>query len=217
MISASSQEVRLTEIFYSLQGEGLFSGQPTTFIRLTGCPLRCAYCDTAYAFTGGKKHSIENVIDQVDLNPSKYVCVTGGEPLAQPNVHHLMKVLCDKDYKVSLETSGALDVSNVDPRVIKVLDIKTPDSGEVDKNLISNIKYLLPHDVVKFVICSENDYLWAKSFMSDYLNESMVIYFSPVVPGMDLAFLADRILSDQLQVRLQIQLHKHLWGDARGK
>jgi 7-carboxy-7-deazaguanine synthase len=217
MTSAISQEVRLTEIFYSIQGEGPFSGQPTTFIRLTGCPLRCTYCDTAYAFTGGKKYIISSVIDQIDLNRSNYVCVTGGEPLVQPTVHHLMKSLCDKGYQVSIETSGALDISNVDLRVIKVLDIKTPGSGEVEKNLISNIKYLLPHDVVKFVICSDNDYLWAKQFMSDHLNENMVIYFSPVVPGMDPASLADRILSDQLQVRLQIQLHKHLWGDARGK
>jgi 7-carboxy-7-deazaguanine synthase len=217
MVTVAPPELRLTEIFYSLQGEGTFSGQPTTFIRLTGCPLRCVYCDTAYAFSGGKKYPIDTIIKEVNQNATRYVCVTGGEPLAQPRVKILMKYLCDQGYTVSLETSGAIDISQVDHRVVKVLDIKTPDSGECAKNLIDNLKYLLPHDVIKFVICSDSDYLWAKQFIIDYLDDYQTVYFSSVVPGMSPTHLADKILSDKLHVRLQIQLHKHLWGNARGK
>lgn len=210
--------LRVTEIFYSLQGESNTVGIPTVFIRLTGCPLRCVYCDTAYAFTGGTKMGLQEIMGEVGKYHTRYVTVTGGEPLAQPLCHDLMVSLLDRGYIVSLETSGAIDVSAVDPRVIKVMDLKTPSSGELSKNRYHNLQYLNRHDQVKFVIGNDEDYCWSKKMLADYhLAERCEILFSPVMGLQDPAKLADKILRDNLPVRFQIQLHKYLWGDARGK
>lgn len=211
-------KLRITEIFFSLQGETRTVGLPTVFVRLTGCPLRCGYCDTAYAFQGGQWHEIDAIVQQVAQYKAKYVTVTGGEPLAQKACHELLTRLCDAGYEVSLETSGALDVSQVDDRVVKVVDIKTPGSGEVEKNLFSNLDYLLPHDQIKFVICNHADYVWAKEIMQQYrLTDRCQILFSPSHAEQPAGELADWILQDQLMVRLQIQLHKFLWGDVKGR
>ena len=210
--------LRVSEIFYSLQGETNTVGLPTVFIRLTGCPLRCNYCDTAYAFTGGEKRSLQQILDQVKNYNTPYVTVTGGEPLAQPACIDLMLQLLDTGYQVSLETSGALDVSRVDSRVVKVMDLKTPSSQEMRRNLYSNIQYLTAKDQVKFVIANEDDYLWSKQQLSEHqLLERCQVLFSPVMDVMPAMQLADKILQDQLPVRFQIQLHKYLWNDARGK
>lgn len=210
--------LRVTEIFYSLQGETNTVGLPTVFIRLTGCPLRCGYCDTAYAFSGGEKQTLDQILRQVKTYKTRYVTVTGGEPLAQPGCNVLMVQLLDAGYLVSLETSGAMDVSKVDPRVVKVMDLKTPSSGEMQRNLYSNIEYLHPHDQVKFVIADQVDYEWSKQQLIEYkLPERCQILFSPVMGTMPPTVLADKILADQLPVRFQIQLHKYLWDDARGK
>ncbi len=193
-------------------------GLPTVFIRLTGCPLRCVYCDTAYAFTGGVKMDIDAIVAEVDQYSTPYVTVTGGEPLAQSACHELMTKLADKGYSVSLETSGALDVSAVDPRVIKVMDLKTPSSGELEKNLYRNIDCLTEKDQVKFVIGDEADYIWSKSALFNHdLSSRCSVLFSPVMGQQDPTELADKILQDRLPVRFQIQLHKLLWHDARGK
>lgn len=210
--------LRLTEIFFSLQGETKTVGLPTVFVRLTGCPLRCQYCDTAYAFHGGKKHSIDDILAEVKKYPAKYVTVTGGEPLAQKACLTLLSRLCDEGYEVSLETSGALSVAEVDPRVVKVVDIKTPGSLEADKNHFENIDYLLPHDQIKFVICSEEDYAWSKEILRQYqIDQKCQVLFSPSYQQIKPGELADWILRDQLNVRLQIQLHKYLWGDVAGR
>jgi 7-carboxy-7-deazaguanine synthase len=210
--------LRITEIFYSLQGESNTVGLPTVFIRLTGCPLRCGYCDTAYAFSGGEKKSLFDIITQVDSYQAKYITVTGGEPLAQPACLSLMSQLLDKDYVVSLETSGALDISGVDNRVIKVMDLKTPSSGELNKNRYENIQFLEAKDQLKFVIGTEEDYDWAKSMLLQYdLIQRCQVLFSPVMGQMSPTFLAEKILQDKLLVRFQIQLHKYLWDDAQGK
>lgn len=210
--------LRITEIFYSLQGESNTVGLPTVFIRLTGCPLRCVYCDTTYAFTGGSKMDINAILDQVKQYPTLYVTVTGGEPLAQPACIELMSKLADQGYQVSLETSGALDVSKVDPRVIKVMDLKTPSSGELSKNLYQNITYLTANDQVKFVIGSDEDYQWSKQILTEYtLADRCQILFSPVMGQQNPTELAEKILADYLPVRFQIQLHKLLWDDAQGK
>jgi 7-carboxy-7-deazaguanine synthase len=210
--------LRITEIFYSLQGESNTVGLPTVFIRLTGCPLRCVYCDTDYAFTGGKKIAIDEILAQVGSYGTSYVTVTGGEPLAQPGCLDLMTRLLDNGYTVSLETSGALDISKVDPRVIKVMDLKTPSSGELEKNLYRNIGFLNHKDQVKFVIGNEEDYAWSKAALNEYdLLERCQILFSPVMGRQDPTDLAEKILADRLPVRFQIQLHKLLWADARGK
>lgn len=210
--------LKITEIFYSLQGETNTVGLPTVFIRLTGCPLRCSYCDTAYAFSGGKTTSISTIIEKVNQYKAKYVTVTGGEPLAQPACHELMAALINNEYIVSLETSGALDISSVDQRVIKVMDLKTPGSEEGDKNSYQNIEYLTEKDQVKFVISDRVDYEWSKSIVDKYqLSKRCEVLFSPVTGIMDPANLAENIIQDNLAVRFQIQLHKYLWGDAQGK
>lgn len=212
------KSLKITEIFYSLQGESNTVGLPTVFIRLTGCPLRCSYCDTAYAFTGGKRQSIADIIEQVDQYKAKYITVTGGEPLAQPACHELMTALLDKGYEVSLETSGAIDVSTVDVRAVKVMDLKTPASAEMDKNLYQNIEYLSEKDQLKFVIADDEDYQWSKSMLQQYdLAQRCEILFSPVMGEMNPRVLADNIIKDNLPVRFQIQLHKYLWDDAQGK
>lgn len=210
--------LKITEIFHSLQGEARDAGRPTVFIRLTGCPLRCTYCDSEYAFYGGEWMHIDQVTEKVAGYGTPYVCVTGGEPLAQKRCLELLASLCDAGYKVSLETSGALDVSPVDQRVSRVLDLKTPDSGEVERNLWSNLDVLTPHDQVKFVICSRQDYEWARSEVrSRDMENGLDILFSPAWGGLDAAELASWVLEDRLHVRVQLQLHKILWGDVPGK
>jgi len=214
---SDSTRLRITEIFFSLQGESTLVGYPTVFVRLTGCPLRCGYCDTEYAFQGGEWRSLEDIVEQVAGYQTHYVTVTGGEPLAQKNCVPLLKMLCDAGYQVSLETSGALDISATDPRVIRVMDLKTPGSGEVERNLYKNIECLQPHDEVKFVICSRADYDWAKEKMDEYdLTNRCEVLLSPSHGQQDATELADWILQDQLPVRLQLQLHKYLWGNEPG-
>jgi 7-carboxy-7-deazaguanine synthase len=210
--------LRITEIFYSLQGESNTVGIPTVFIRLTGCPLRCVYCDTAYAFTGGKKTEIAEIITQAEQYGTKYITVTGGEPLAQQACFELITQLLDKGFIVSLETSGAIDLSAVDSRVVKVMDLKTPSSGESSKNLYQNIFHLNYQDQVKFVIGNDEDYNWSKSAINEYeLSGRCEILFSPVMGQQNPTELAEKILQDRLPVRFQIQLHKLLWDDAQGK
>jgi 7-carboxy-7-deazaguanine synthase len=210
--------LRLTEIFYSLQGESTTVGLPTVFIRLTGCPLRCHYCDTAYAFHGGEKIRIAEIIQQVEAYGADYVTVTGGEPLAQPACLSLMSQLADHGYRVSIETSGALDISGIDPRVVKVMDLKTPSSGESSKNRYQNLEFLQAADELKFVIGTEEDYQWAKQLLLDYaLTKRCQVLFSPVAEQLSPLWLAEKILQDRLTVRFQIQLHKYLWGNAQGK
>ena len=224
--------LRLTEIFYSLQGEALTSGLPTIFVRLTGCPLRCVYCDTEYAFTGGERQSLDAIITTIQSYPCKRICLTGGEPLAQPNAIELMKRLLSEGYEISLETAGALTVENVPPAVSKVMDLKTPSSGEVDKNLWSNLDHLTQHDQIKFVIMNREDYDWAKAKLAEHkLNELVdTVWFSPMFNVADdidedtspdvpvlARELAEWILADALPVRFQLQLHKIIWADAKGK
>jgi 7-carboxy-7-deazaguanine synthase len=210
--------LRITEIFYSLQGESRTVGLPTVFIRLTGCPLRCGYCDTEYAFTGGQKMSLDEILEKVAAYHPVYVCVTGGEPLAQKPCIELLKRLCDEGYKVSLETSGAIDVSEVDPRVMKVMDLKTPGSGEVEKNRWENLAHLTPHDAIKCVLCHDQDYEWARGVIQErQLDKLCEVLLSPSHGEYALQTLAERIIQDNLKVRLQLQLHKYIWGDARGK
>ena len=214
----AADRLRITEIFYSLQGEARSVGCPTVFIRLTGCPLRCGYCDTSYAFQGGEWYSLDDILREVARYNTRYVTVTGGEPLAQKPCLDLLTRLCDADYQVSLETSGALDVRAVDSRVVKVVDIKTPASGEVDKNLDSNLQYLTSQDQVKFVLSDRQDYDWAVALLRQQaLAEKCEVLFSPVYGQLDARQLADWILADQLPVRFQIQLHKLLWGDEPGR
>lgn len=210
--------LRITEIFYSLQGETRTAGLPTVFVRLTGCPLRCQYCDTAYAFSGGELMPLDTIVERVADYRPRYVCVTGGEPLAQPGCIALLTRLCDAGYEVSLETSGALDVSAVDPRVSKVLDLKTPGSAEVGRNRYDNITLLTANDQVKFVICSREDYDWAVSKLIEYrlAERAGEVLFSPSHQQVSARVLADWIVADNLPVRLQLQLHKILWNDEPG-
>lgn len=210
--------LKITEIFYSLQGEARDAGRPTVFIRLTGCPLRCVYCDSEYAFYGGEWKSIDQIMEQAASYRTPYVCVTGGEPLAQKRCQELLKRLCDAGYRVSLETSGAMDVSRVDERVSRVLDIKTPGSGEGARNLWANLDVLTAHDQVKFVLCSREDYDWAlREIRSRGLDEKLDTLLSPAWGQVDPTELAEWVLKDRLNVRLQLQLHKLLWGDTPGK
>ena len=216
--SERADALRITEIFYSLQGEARTVGLPTVFVRLTGCPLRCVYCDTEYAFSGGNLLSIDAVVQQVANYAPRYVTVTGGEPLAQRACLPLLQRLCDAGYEVSLETGGALSVAGVDQRVVKVLDLKTPASGEMARNDYDNIPLLNPHDQVKFVICDRADYEWARFKLDEYQLDGRVgdILFSPSHGQLPPRELAEWILADRLPVRLQLQLHKLLWHDARG-
>ena len=212
------QTVRLSEIFFSLQGEAARSGIPTVFIRLTGCPLRCTWCDTEYAFTGGTTTRIDDVLAEVARYPTRYVCVTGGEPLAQKTCLPLLRALCDAGYDVCLETSGALDIAQVDARVARIMDLKAPGSGESAKNLLSNIADLRATDEVKIVVASRADYEWAKEMVSAHdLPARCDVVLSPVAGQLNPTDLAEWILADGLNVRFQIQLHKLLWSDARGK
>jgi 7-carboxy-7-deazaguanine synthase len=210
--------LRITEIFYSLQGETRTTGLPTVFIRLTGCPLRCHYCDTAYAFTGGEELTQTQVLAQVAEYQPAYITVTGGEPLAQKACLPLLTALCDQGYEVSLETSGAIDISHVDTRVSRVVDLKTPDSGEADKNYWDNLKSMNENDQLKFVICSREDYDWAKTMLDVHdLANNCEVLFSPVHGDIEPRQLADWILEDRLPVRFQLQLHKYLWNDEPGR
>lgn len=212
------ETLRITEIFYSLQGETRTSGLPTVFVRLTGCPLRCQYCDTAYAFSGGEIMTLEAICARVASFKPRYVCVTGGEPLAQPNCIPLLERLCDAGYDVSLETSGAMDIAATDRRVSRVVDLKTPGSAEVARNLYSNMAELTARDQVKFVICSREDYDWAVSKMIEYRLDQRAgeVLFSPSHKQVSAQALADWIVEDNLPVRFQLQLHKILWNDEPG-
>jgi 7-carboxy-7-deazaguanine synthase len=210
--------LRITEIFHSLQGESRSVGCPTVFVRLTGCPLRCSYCDTAYAFSGGEWLPIEEILQQVAAYTPEHVCVTGGEPLAQKGVSELLTRLCDSGYQVSLETSGALDIAEVDQRVSRVMDMKTPASGESSRNLLNNLAHLRSRDQVKFVIADEADYTWSRELLQSHrLHETCEVLFSPVHGALDASRLADWVLRDRLPVRFQLQLHKLLWGEAPGR
>ena len=212
-------ELRISEIFHSLQGEARTVGRPTVFIRLTGCPLRCVWCDTPYAFSGGSIMTLDTVLESVALHGAKHICVTGGEPLAQPECLTLLTALCDAGLEVSLETSGAMDVSKVDPRVSKVMDLKAPDSGEAHRNLYENIPHLTQHDQVKFVIASHKDYEWVRFKCDEYQLVERVgdVLFSPVHGALEPRQLAEWILADRLHVRMQVQLHKYLWGNEPGR
>jgi len=210
--------LKISEIFYSLQGETSRTGLPTVFVRLTGCPLRCVWCDTAYSFSGGTLMSLPAILAEVACHPTKRVCVSGGEPLAQKNCLPLLTALCDAGCDVSLETSGALDVSGVDPRVSKIVDLKAPGSGEVERNLWSNLEYLTPHDELKLVLADRADYDWAVAQLRQHgLIGRCPILMAPVQGSLEPGTLADWILADGLPVRLQVQLHKLLWGNMRGK
>jgi 7-carboxy-7-deazaguanine synthase len=213
-----SERLRVNEIFHSLQGEADAVGYPTVFVRLTGCPLRCRYCDTEYAFHAGDWLDIDDIIARVSGYGAQHVCVTGGEPLAQPNCLPLLQRLCDRGFNVSLETSGALDIAAVDARVSRVVDVKTPGSHEAARNRIDNFALLTQRDQVKFVICSREDYDWSKAFMQEHgLAAQCRILFSPSYNEVSPTALADWILADRLPVRFQLQLHKILWGDVPGK
>ncbi|TNC98171.1 MAG: queuosine biosynthesis protein QueE [Gallionellaceae bacterium] len=217
MPSLADESLRISEIFFSLQGETSRVGLPTVFVRLTGCPLRCTYCDTTYAFTGGQTMALQSILQKVAQHSPRFVTVTGGEPLAQKNSLLLMRELCDAGYEVSLETGGMLDVSMVDERVAKVVDLKTPASGEMAKNLLSNLEHLNPQDEIKFVLCGEADYQWARQMMHEHrLSQRCDVLFSPAQGQLAPKDLAEWILRDHLPVRLQVQLHKILWGNEAG-
>ncbi len=210
-------KLKIHEIFHSLQGESSRIGLPTVFVRLTGCPMRCVYCDTAYAFSGGSNIDITDILVKVAEFGTQYVTVTGGEPLAQKDCHRLLKDLCDAGYSVSLETGGAIDIGPVDKRVSVILDIKTPASGEVENNLWTNLTHLKPQDEVKFVLCNREDYEWAKELISTHkINEKCPVLFSPVYSQVNPTALAEWVLADKLAVRMQVQLHKILWGERPG-
>ncbi|HLO63099.1 MAG TPA: 7-carboxy-7-deazaguanine synthase QueE [Azonexus sp.] len=210
--------LRITEVFYSLQGEASRAGLPTVFVRLTGCPLRCTWCDTTYSFTGGEAATVESVLAEVAKYPTRQVCVTGGEPLSQKDCLPLLTALCDAGYDVSLETSGALDVAGVDPRVSRIMDLKAPDSGELARNLWENLALLNRRDEIKIVIASRSDYEWARDVLRErQLDRICPVLFSPAQGLIEPQSLAEWILKDGLNVRFQLQLHKLLWGNMQGK
>ncbi len=213
---AAGARLKITEIFFSIQGEATFSGWPTVFVRLTGCPLRCQYCDTAYAFTGGQWRTFDEIEMEVRRHATPYVCVTGGEPLAQPRCAAFLAQLCDLGFNVSLETSGAIDIAHVDTRVARIVDLKTPGSRETHRNRWENLALLTPHDAVKIVICDRADYEWARDVVGNY-PVPCPVFFSPSHDELAAGTLADWILADRLPVRLQVQLHKVLWGNVSGK
>jgi len=216
--AAAADRLKITEIFLSLQGEARDAGWPTVFVRLTGCPLRCQYCDTAYAFFGGEWRGIDEILAEVAAHGVRHVCVTGGEPLAQKRCLDLLRRLCDAGYRVSLETSGAIDIADVDPRVSRVLDIKTPGSAEVARNRWENLPLLTAHDQIKFVICSRDDYDWARGIVAEHrLAERCDVLFSPSKSEISPRDLADWIVQDRLPVKFQMQLHKLLWNDEPGR
>ena len=210
--------LRVSEIFYSIQGESVYVGWPTVFIRLTGCPLRCRYCDTAYAFHGGTVFTLQEIMNQVTAYKSGYITLTGGEPLAQKNSMVLLRLLCDEGNRVSIETGGMLPIDAIDPRVMRVMDLKTPGSGETHRNRYENIAHLRPQDQLKFIICDREDYLWAVEKMKHYqLSQKCTVLFSPDETRQAVAELADWMLADRLHARLQVQLHKYLWGNVPGR
>ena len=215
---SSAARLKITEIFHSLQGEAQFAGMPTVFVRLTGCPLRCHYCDTAYAFHGGEWQTLPEILARVAQFNTHDVCVTGGEPLAQPNCVTLLHELCERGFRVSLETSGALSIAEVDPRVSRVVDVKTPGSGEESRNLYPQLQTLGALDQIKFVITSRPDYEWSRSLLREQaLDQRCGVLFSPSFGQIEPRTLAEWILADRLPVRFQVQLHKLLWGDERGR
>lgn len=217
-VRTDPERLRVTEIFHSLQGEARDVGQRTVFVRLTGCPLRCTYCDTTYSFYGGAWWTIDAILDEVARHAPTHVCVTGGEPLAQKRCLVLLARLCDAGYSVSLETSGAIDIAGVDRRVSRVLDIKTPASGEVHRNRLENLAHLTPHDQIKFVICDRADYEWARAMLTAHaLDRRCEVLFSPSYGQLSPRELAEWILKDRLPVRFQVQLHKLLWGETPGR
>lgn len=216
--ASSSTRLRVSEVFFSLQGEASRVGLPTVFVRLTGCPLRCGYCDTDYAFQGGVWMDVETILSRVRAFPTRHVTVTGGEPLAQKGCGELLSRLCDLGLDVSLETSGALDIAGVDTRVARIVDIKTPGSGEMERNHWPNLAVLSPRDEVKFVLTGEADYQWAKTLLAEHaLASRCSVLFSPVWGSLEAARLADWVIRDGLPVRMQLQMHKVLWGEARGR
>jgi len=216
--AGGARRLKITEIFYSLQGEADTVGFPTVFVRLTGCPLRCQFCDTAYAFHGGEWRSLDEVLSRVGEYSPRYVCVTGGEPLAQKNCLPLLTSLCDANYRVSLETSGAMPLADVDPRAVRVVDVKTPGSGEERRNRYDDLALLRPEEQIKFVICDRADYEWSRSQVeSRRLTARCQVLFSPSAEQLPARQLADWILADRLPVRFQLQLHKVLWGNVPGK
>ena len=218
-MTATEKKLRISEIFFSLQGETRTVGLPTVFVRLTGCPLRCVYCDTAYAFEGGQLITIDDVVAEVARYAPRYVTVTGGEPLAQPNVHALLQQLCDAGYEVSLETGGTMPIDEVDVRVSRVVDLKTPASGELSRNCYDNIAHLNRHDQIKFVLCDRADYEWARLQIDQYQLHEKVdeVLLSPAFGQLSYRDLADWIVADNLPVRMQLQLHKMIWGDERAR
>ncbi len=214
----SQATCRINEIFFSIQGESTKTGLPTIFIRLTGCPLRCRYCDTTYAFHKGEKMSLDAILQNISQYRTQHVTVTGGEPLAQQTCHELLTRLCDEGYQVSLETSGAIDIANVECRVMKIMDIKTPGSGEETKNNFANLAHITMQDQIKFVIADRGDYDWSKQKITEFnMLDLCEVLFSPAHDTLNATMLAGWILADNLHVRLQIQLHKYLWGNVPGK
>lgn len=217
-MSTATPSLKISEIFHSLQGESSRVGLPTVFVRLTGCPLRCVWCDTEHAFSGGRRVSLATIVDEVRGYDARHVCVTGGEPLAQPNCLPLLTLLCDAGFDVSLETSGAYDIAAVDPRVARIVDLKAPGSGESSKNLWANLDHLTPHDELKLVLADRTDYEWARQALAEHrLAERCPVLVSPVDSTLDATTLAEWVLADRLPVRFQVQLHKRLWGHQRGK